>query len=253
MGLSHTPIVQRHESRMDEVRLVGPQAGELADQTLPMWEGQPSVRVPPAPRPPPSARLVARVAGLATGNGRLRIFGTIGWHRRLSRWWLPFSGTLLLRGLLPHADTELLILRTAWNCDSWYEWVQHVPLAARSGLGAAHIAGSAEGPRYPHWTVHQRLLVEAADQLHSTRVIDDRTWLRLTAQLSIEQREELCFLVGHYEMLAMTLNSFGVEPETSALRQLDPVATVLADRLAERLQRSRTTSARSTKECEPGY
>jgi alkylhydroperoxidase family enzyme len=179
------------------------------------------------------------VAGLATGNDRLRVFTTIGWHRRLSRWWLPFSGSLLLRGLLPRADTELLILRTAWNCGSWYEWVQHVPLAARRGLNAAHIAGSAEGPIYPLWTAHQRLLVEAADQLHTNRVIDDSTWQRLAAHLSIEQCEELCFLVGHYEMLAMTLNSLGVEPETSALRQLDPAAATLAARLAERLRRSR--------------
>jgi hypothetical protein len=186
---------------------------------------------------------VARLAGLATGNEPLRVFTTIGWHRRLFRWWLPFSASLLLKGLLPRADTELLILRTAWNCDGWYEWVQHVPLAVRWGLKATHISGSAEGPRYPHWTARQRLLIEAADQLHTNRVIDDPTWQRLTARLSIEQCEELCFLVGHYEMLAMALNSLGVEPETSALRQLDPAAAGLAALLAERLRSSRAAKA----------
>jgi alkylhydroperoxidase family enzyme len=179
------------------------------------------------------------LAGRATGNERLRVFTTIGWHRRLSRWWLPFSGNLLLRGLLPRADTELLILRTAWNCDGWYEWVQHVPLAARSGLTTIQIAGSAEGPDYPHWTARQRLLVEAADELHQARVIADPTWRRLSAELSTEQSIEMCFVVGHYEMLAMALNSLGVEPEATALRHLDPAAAALAESLAQRLLRSR--------------
>jgi hypothetical protein len=83
------------------------------------------------------------------------------------------------------------------------------------------------------------VLIEAADELHRVRVIGDRTWERLSALLSTEERIEVCFVIGHYEMLAMTLNSLGVEPETSALRQLDPTAAALAARLAERLQYSR--------------
>jgi hypothetical protein len=77
-------------------------------------------------------------------------------------------------------------------------------------------------------------------------MITDHTWARLSGQLSIEQCIELCFLVGHYEMLAMTLNSLGVEPEPSALHRLDPAATAIATRLAERLQRSRRASATGT-------
>ena len=31
----------------------------------------------------------------------------------------------------------------------------------------------------------------------------------------------LCFLVGHYEMVAMALNSLGVEPEPTTLHRLE--------------------------------
>jgi len=41
------------------------------------------------------------------------------------------------------------------------------------------------------------------------------------AQLGDHELIELCMLVGHYEMLAMTLNSLGVEAEPSALAALD--------------------------------
>jgi hypothetical protein len=54
---------------------------------------------------------------------------------------------------------------------------------------------------------------------------------------------ELCFLVGHYEMLAMTLNSLGVEPDPSALANLTGWPARVADDLRTRLaaqQRGRT-------------
>jgi hypothetical protein len=200
---------------------------------------QPSVRVAPASAPPPSARLVARLGGLLTGNDPLRIFTTIARHRRLSRWWLPFAGTLLLRGCLPRLDTEVLIMRTAWNCDGWYEWVQHVPLALGAGLGPAQIAGTAHGPDASCWTPGQRLLVEVADELHARRVVGDRTWDRLSAELGTEECIEVCFVVGHYEMLAMALNSLGVQPESTALAKLDPATAALAAHLRDNLARWR--------------
>jgi alkylhydroperoxidase family enzyme len=191
------------------------------------------------PRPSPSARLVAWLSGVATGNDPLLVFSTIGRHRRLFRWWLPFAGSLLRGGRLATADTELLILRTAWNCDGWYEWVQHVPLVSRAGLSATRIAAVAEGPSHTEWTSRQRLLIEAADELHGARVVSTGTWKRLSQHLTFEQCMELCFVVGHYEMLAMALNSLGVKPESSAVRKLDPVSTSLAARLADRLRSAR--------------
>src|ERR1700681_3938041 len=186
-----------------------------------MDELWPAFRVEPAPGSAPSARLVARLGGYFTGNDPLQLFTTIGRHRRLSRWWLPFAGSLLFRGRLPRVDAGVVSRRTAGNCDGWYEWVQHVPLGARAGLEPADIAATAEGPSASCWTPRRRLLVEVTDELHAARVISDRTWARVAAELGTEECIELCFLVGHYEMLAMTLNSLGVEPEASALRKLE--------------------------------
>ncbi len=196
----------------------------------------PVVTLPP---PSPLARLVARLSGMATGNDPLRVFSTIGGHRRLFRWWLPFAGSLLQGGRIGRADTELLILRTAWNSGAWYEWVQHVPLASKAGLSSTSIASVADGSPHKEWTTRQRLLLEAADELHAARVVNERTWERLSEHLTVEQCIELCFVVGHYEMLAMTLNSLGVEPEASAVRKLDAASASLAARLAHRLRSAR--------------
>jgi alkylhydroperoxidase family enzyme len=191
------------------------------------------------------ARLVAGVGGLVTGNSPLRVFTAIGSHRRLFRWWLPFAASLLRGGRLASTDTELLILRTAWNCEAWYEWVQHVPLARRSGLSPKVISAVAEGPAHPGLTWRQRLLLEVTDELHGGRVVTEPTWKRLSSQLTVEQCIEVCFVVGHYEMLAMSLNSLGVEPEDSAVGKLDAAAESAAGHLAERLRVARRGGADS--------
>jgi alkylhydroperoxidase family enzyme len=170
------------------------------------------------------------------------VFTTLARHRRLLRRWLPLADGLLLRGELPRADTELLILRTAWNCGSWYVWVQHAGIAPTQGLAPDSVAAVADWPAFPRWTSRQRQLLRAADELHHARVITDATWARLAEQLRDTELIELCFLVGHYEMLAMTMNSLGVRPEPAALAALTGPAARLADTLRAGLRTARETS-----------
>jgi alkylhydroperoxidase family enzyme len=54
--------------------------------------------------------------------------------------------------------------------------------------------------------------------LHADGRIGDELWAQLSSQLDEVRLIELCMLIGHYEMLAMTLNTLGVEPEEPAGR-----------------------------------
>jgi 4-carboxymuconolactone decarboxylase len=197
----------------------------------------PAVRVPPAPRRAlrPLARVTAAATARATGGEPLRVFTTLGRHPRLFRTWLRFSATLMFRGDLPAADRELVTLRTAWRCGAWYEWAQHAPLARRAGLGDDDVARIVDGAAAPDWAPRQRLLLRATDEMHDDRVISDRTWRALATELTDRQLIELCLLVGHYEMLAMALNSLGVEPEPTTLARLGGATAEAAERLRERL------------------
>lgn len=201
----------------------------------------PAVRVPPAPARSlrPLARLTAALTARATAGDPPGVFTTLGRHPRLFRPWLRFAATLLLRGDLPRPERELVILRTAWRCGAWYEWAQHGALAPRAGLNPRDLARVVEGPAARDWRPRQRLLVEATDELHDHRVISDRTWRALAAELSERQLIELCLLVGHYEMLAMTLNSLGVQPEPATLARLGGGAAEAADRLRAALLAAR--------------
>ena len=156
---------------------------------------------------------IARAIGLATGGGPPNVFTTLARHRRLFRRWLLFAGALMPGGRLPRVETELVILRVAHNCGCEYEWRHHERLGQSAGLSAEDVQRVRQGPDAVGWPPRRRLLLQAADHLHAARTISDELWEQLRAELSDAKLIELCMLVGHYEMLAMTLNALRVQPD----------------------------------------
>jgi AhpD family alkylhydroperoxidase len=156
---------------------------------------------------------IARALGAAAGGGPPNIFTTLARHRSLFRKWLRFAGALMPRGKLPRIDSELVILRVAHNCECEYEWRHHDRLGRRAGLSAEEVERVREGADAGGWSPRQQLLLRTADELHADRTISDGLWAELRAELSDTELIELCMLVGHYEMLAMTLNALRVQPD----------------------------------------
>jgi len=157
--------------------------------------------------------LIATVIGRTMGTtAPPRIFTTLSRHRRLYRCWLRFAGALMPGGTLPRADSELVILRVAHNCDSQYEWRHHERMGETAGLSAAQVQAAASGSEEV-FDERQLLLLRTADELHSGRDISDELWAELGTEFSEVELIELCMLVGHYEMLAMTLNALRVQPD----------------------------------------
>jgi alkylhydroperoxidase family enzyme len=186
-------------------------------------EAKLEVRIPPSAPGAlgPLGRVAAWIGSRATHGDSPRVLTTLARHRRLFRRWLPFAAGLLRGTELPREDVELVILRTAWNCASWYEWAQHVALAAAAGLDPSTPVRVMQGAGADGWSPRQRALLLGTDELHELQVISDATWVLLTEALGELELLELCFVVGHYEMVAMALNSLGVEPEPTTLDRLE--------------------------------
>jgi alkylhydroperoxidase family enzyme len=144
---------------------------------------------------------------------RLNIFATLARHPELFKAWVPFGGYLLTAGTLSARDRELLILRTAVNCRSPYEWGQHVRIAEGVGIDRETIDRVADGPDAGGWSDSEAALLRAADELHADAVIGDDTWKALAAGYDERQLIEIPMLVGQYHMVAFTLNSLGVEQD----------------------------------------
>lgn len=164
--------------------------------------------------------LVAAVGGPAGDAGALNIFLTLVRHPGLFRRWLPFGGKLLT-GKIPARDRELLILRTAINCRSPYEWAQHVKIGRAAGLSATEIDRIKQGPA--GWDGFDAVLLRAADELHQSSNVTDATWAELATTYDEQQLIEVPMVVGHYHLVAFTLNALGVpiEPGADAASSLE--------------------------------
>jgi 4-carboxymuconolactone decarboxylase len=173
-------------------------------------------RIPPLPDDERDDALRQLLAVLRTDpNGpELNIFSTLARHPELFKVWLAFGGFLLLGGDLPARDREVLTLRTAFNCQSDYEWAQHVPIAVTVGLTKEEIALIELGPDAPGCRPFDATLLRAADELHAHSCISDATWDVLASIYTDRQLIELCMLVGQYQLVAFVLNSLGVQPES---------------------------------------
>lgn len=172
-------------------------------------------RIPPLPPEEWSGEikeiLEAIPGGVENRLGENNIFPTLARDPELFRAWLRFGGYLLTSGKLPGRDRELLILRTAVNCHSDYEWGQHVRISLAGGIERETIDRVLGGADAAGWSAHESALLRGADELHRDSRISDETWARLAETYDTEKLMEATMVVGHYQMLAGALNTFGVE------------------------------------------
>lgn len=201
--------------RLLEVDAAGLRAGSrplsslLREMDLYPARVSPMPRILPLPEVErsPHQRELLRDVQLSATN----LFATLVRAPGLFRRWLPFGGKLLA-GRLPARDRELLILRTAWNCRASYEWGHHVEIGMQAGLTRGDVDRISQGPE-ASWPAADAVLVQAADELHGGHRLADATWELLRGRYDEQQLIELPMLVGHYHLVAMTLNSLGVELE----------------------------------------
>ena len=170
-------------------------------------------RVPPLPErewPPEVEEILRPFRGFAGGRV-LNIYRTLAHHPELFRSWLGFATHVLVKTTLSPRDRELAILRTGWLCRSDYEWGQHVRLARDAGLGDDEIARVPAGPDAAGWSPREAAILRAADELHRDARVGDATWAELARHYDTRQLLDLVFAIGQYTLVAMALNSLGVE------------------------------------------
>ena len=108
---------------------------------------------------------------------------------------------------------ELVILRIGWNCQSAYEWAQHVGSFGKGREMGLPIERIARGPAAPGWTSVEQALLTATDELYRDSSISARTWSNLSAQLDTATILNVIVSVAQYRQVAVALNTFGVPAE----------------------------------------
>lgn len=150
----------------------------------------------------PPERANARDAG--------NVLATMVRHPELTRAYLRFNAYLLMDSTLSARVREIALLRIVHRRDCGYLWSHHVPIAQRSGLTPTEIEAIRDGEATED---PDRIIVRAVDELDQHSTISDATWAELGRHFDDRQRMDLVFTVGGYCMLAMAVNTFGIQKE----------------------------------------
>jgi 4-carboxymuconolactone decarboxylase len=146
----------------------------------------------------------------ANVRGAGNVLSTMLRHPALTAAYLPFNAYLLTASTLSQRIREVALLRVVHlsNCD--YLWSHHLPIAARAGLTDAEIDRIRVG-RCEDNT--DQLVVGAVDELSGNSTISQDTWNQLRQEFTEQQCMDLTFTVGGYLLLALAVNTFGVQDE----------------------------------------
>ena len=178
-------------------------------------------------RPPDNTRKAsdAKPAGDAKPRQARHVSNILGvfcWHPALAKSFFTFNNHLFASTLTAR-DRELATVRVACLRRGEYEWSQHVAMARVAGVTEAEIEATSVGPDAPVWSERDATLLRAVDELVNDRYLGDETWKQVAKYLDRKQVMDLVFTVGAYDMLAMAMNTFGLQldPDQAGFPQTD--------------------------------
>ncbi|OMC46843.1 carboxymuconolactone decarboxylase family protein [Mycobacterium sp. IS-1264] len=148
----------------------------------------------------------------ANPDGAGNVLSTLVRHPDLTRAYLPFNAYLLNRSTLPPRIREVALLRVVYRRDCDYLWSHHLPIARRAGLTDQEI----DAIRYRKVTDDaDRTVLDAVDDLLDHGTVSTAVWDDLRRHFTDPQCMDLVFTIGGYYLLAIAVNTFGIEDEKS--------------------------------------
>ncbi|OBI36633.1 carboxymuconolactone decarboxylase family protein [Mycobacterium colombiense] len=176
---------------------------------------QHSLRLTPLPADEWDDSVRAALASLipaerANPVGAGNVLSTMVRHPDLTAAYLPFNAYLLTRSTLSPRVREIALLRVVHRSNCGYLWSHHIPIALRAGLTESEIDGIRCG-RCADRTDHA--VVRAVDDLTRDSTISQPTWDLLGEMFTQQQCMDLTFTIGGYLLLALAVNTFGVQEE----------------------------------------
>src|SRR5215470_5182427 len=123
---------------------------------------------------------------------------------------------------LPETLKELIILATAREIQSQYEFAAHARLARQAGLAESTIQAVATGTAPQGLSGEEAFLVRYVQELLRHHKISDATFNAVQERYGTQKTVEITALVGHYLLVGQILIAFevdlpaGVTPEIPA-------------------------------------
>ena len=132
------------------------------------------------------------------------------------------SDYLRFNSSLPPRLSEFVIIITAREWTSPYEWNAHHGLAMRGGLSPDIATAVAEGRRPEDMAADEAAVYDFCMELHRIRSVSDVTYARALEQVGEQGIMDMIGLSGWYTLVSMVLNTARVPLPENATQQLEP-------------------------------
>ena len=143
----------------------------------------------------------------------LNIHSMMAHHPELLKAWMPLRNHVVSNSTLSGRQRELIILRTAHNCQADYEWQHHVERGQLAGLSMIEIERVIEGATANGWSPDESTVLAAADDCHHDSKISKATLELLQQYFSKQQQLDIIVTVGMYKTLAVIIKTWDVPME----------------------------------------
>lgn len=140
----------------------------------------------------------------------LNIHRMIAHNPALFNAYAPLRNYIVKGSKLTDRQRELLILRTAHNMQSEYEWRSHVVRGRAAGLRDDEIERVKSGADADGWSDEESLLLAAVDQMMGEHELAVETATNLLDKIGRAALLDLVYTVGVYITLGTILKTFDV-------------------------------------------
>ena len=142
-------------------------------------------------------------------------------HPDLGKAYNTWGKHLLVTNTVPLRAREIIILRVAWLTQSQYEWHNHVGYALNLGMSLEEIAAIKQGAAKKNeggwdWSDEDRAVIKGVDELIDTNDLSDETWAELSRFYDKRQMMDFLHTIGHYVMIAWSINAMRMPLEAHA-------------------------------------
>jgi len=166
----------------------------------------------------------AIIAPFRAVNAAFGVARSMARHPRMLtafRTWATY--VMIDKNKLEGREREIVALRTAWLIKAGYVWSRHLWYATNVGLSDEEREATKRPVTAHNWSAADAALIKATDALVSDFFIPDDIWAELSAHFDEEQCIDIIFVVGHFCMLGMYLNTAGVpiDPDVPLDPELD--------------------------------
>ncbi|MBR1704780.1 MAG: hypothetical protein IJ720_05385 [Clostridia bacterium] len=142
----------------------------------------------------------------------INVFKTLGHLRNIMPLYtLFFGGIYRMKGRIDHMEKEKIITHAAWRLGCIYEFSHHNPFLRKKYSQEEIFSWAQED--CDSWDDKTRVLFKAVDSIVEKHILEGKEWDDLKKYYNDDQMVEFLMLVGHYIMIAVTVNSTGTQLE----------------------------------------